>query len=103
MNRSQRLQRTCDVLAAEQAPPLAAIELSDEDLDKVAGGSVDVRITPLLQTIHFTTTAGGKVEEFFKHELENVGLSHFSVSSGGDLPVETMSLNFTKVTETFSR
>jgi type VI secretion system secreted protein Hcp len=53
-------------------------------------------------TISFTTTSAGDVKEFLKYELENVGLSQFSVSSGGDLPMESMSLNFTKVTETFT-
>src|SRR5215472_15827640 len=52
-------------------------------------------------TVHFTTTTAGQVTEFLKHELENVGLSHYSVSSGGDLPMESMSLNFTKITTTF--
>jgi len=49
-----------------------------------------------------TTTAAGDVTEFLKHELENVGLSNYSVSSGGDLPMEAMSLNFTKITTTFT-
>ena len=53
-------------------------------------------------TIHFTTTTAGQVTEYLKHELENVGLSHFAVSSGGDLPMESMSLNFTKITTTFT-
>jgi len=53
-------------------------------------------------TISFTTTSAGDVKEFLKYELDNVGLSQFSVSSGGDLPMESMSLNFTKVTETFT-
>jgi type VI secretion system secreted protein Hcp len=53
-------------------------------------------------TIHFTTTTAGQVTEFLKHELENVGLSQFSVSSGGDLPMESMALNFTKITTTFT-
>ena len=53
-------------------------------------------------TIHFTTTAAGDVTEFLKHELENVGLSNYTVSSGGDLPMEAMSLNFTKITTTFT-
>jgi type VI secretion system secreted protein Hcp len=52
-------------------------------------------------TVHFTTTTAGQVTEFEKIELEKVGLSHLSVSSGGDLPMESMSLNFTKFTTTF--
>src|SRR5271155_1734446 len=52
-------------------------------------------------TIHFTTTTEGQVTEFLTHTLENVGMSHFSVSSGGDLPMESMSLNYTKITTSF--
>jgi hypothetical protein len=103
MINAPKLQRTSDMIAVGQPPQLAGTELSDEDLDKVAGGSVDVRVTPLLQTTHFTTTTRGNVETFVNCELENVGLGHFLVTSGGDLPVETMSLNFTKITATFSR
>jgi type VI secretion system secreted protein Hcp len=34
--------------------------------------------------------------------MEHTGLSHYSLSSGGDMPTESMSLNFTKITEKFS-
>jgi type VI secretion system secreted protein Hcp len=53
-------------------------------------------------TIAFTTTSEGDVTEFLRYECENVGLSTFHVSSGGDMPLESMTLNFTKVTETFT-
>ena len=53
-------------------------------------------------TIKFTTTAKGKVETFLTYELENAGLSGYSLSSGGDMPTESLSLNFTKITETFA-
>jgi type VI secretion system secreted protein Hcp len=60
-------------------------------------GKLDKKVT-----IHFTTTTEGKVTEFLKHELENVGFSHFHISSGGDLPMESISLNFTKITSTYT-
>jgi type VI secretion system secreted protein Hcp len=65
-------------------------------LDAVAG-KLDNKVT-----IKFTTTAKGDVETFLTYEMENTGLSHYSLSSGGDMPMESMSLNFTKITEQFS-
>lgn len=52
-------------------------------------------------TISFTSTTKTETLEFLKYELENVGLSGYSVSSGGDMPSESLSLNFSKVTMTF--
>jgi type VI secretion system secreted protein Hcp len=65
-------------------------------LDAVAG-KLDSKIE-----IKFTTTTKGKVETFLTYKLENVGLSGYSLSSGGDMPVESLSLNFTKITQTFT-
>jgi type VI secretion system secreted protein Hcp len=65
-------------------------------LDAVAG-KLDAKVQ-----IHFTTTNKGKVETFLKFDLENTGLSGYSVSSGGDMPVESLSLNFTKISNTFT-
>jgi type VI secretion system secreted protein Hcp len=41
--------------------------------------------------------AGGKQEDFYKVTLSDVLVSSYSLSSGGDLPTESISLNFTKV------
>jgi len=65
-------------------------------LDAVAG-KLDNKVT-----IKFTTTIKAKVETFLTYELENTGLSHYSLSSGGDNPMESMALNFTKITETYT-
>jgi type VI secretion system secreted protein Hcp len=65
-------------------------------LDAVAG-KLDNKVT-----IKFTTTAKGKVETFLTYELADTGLSGYSLSSSGDMPLETLSLNFTKITETFT-
>jgi type VI secretion system secreted protein Hcp len=64
-------------------------------LDAVAG-KLDNKVT-----IKLTTTTKGKVETFLTYEMENTGLSHYSLSSGGDAPMESLSLNFTKISETF--
>ena len=65
-------------------------------LDAVAG-KLDNKVT-----IKFTTTAKGDVATFLTYEMENTGLSHYSLSSGGDMPTKLMLLNFTKITEQFS-
>jgi type VI secretion system secreted protein Hcp len=65
-------------------------------LDAVAG-KLDNKVT-----IKLTTTTKGKVETFLTYEMENTGLSHYSLSSGGDAPMESLMLNFTKISETFT-
>lgn len=65
-------------------------------LDAVAG-KLDSKVT-----IKFTTTSKGAVTTFLTYEMENTGISGFSMSSGGDMPSESLSLNFTKISETFT-
>jgi type VI secretion system secreted protein Hcp len=65
-------------------------------LDAVAG-KLDSKVT-----IKFTTTTKGKVETFLTYDLENTGISHYSMNSAGDMPTEHLSLNFTKIAETFT-
>jgi type VI secretion system secreted protein Hcp len=60
------------------------------------GGGLDKKFT-----ISFTTTTVRPIE-YLKYQLENVGLSHFSLNSNDEIPVESLSLNFTKITETFT-
>ena len=47
--------------------------------------------------LKFTTTTKDTVTTYLKYELSNTGISGYSVSSGGDNPNESLSLNFTKV------
>jgi len=56
------------------------------------GGKLDTKAT-----LKFTTTTKAKIDTFLTYEFENTGLSHYSLSSSGDVPVETLSLNFTKI------
>ena len=65
-------------------------------LDAV-GGKLDSKVD-----IKFSTTTKAQVTTFLTFKLENTGLSGYSVSSGGDLPVESLSLNFTKISMTFT-
>lgn len=48
--------------------------------------------------IDFVKTDKDKFEPYMQYELENTLLSGYSISSGGDRPSESLSLNFTKVT-----
>jgi type VI secretion system secreted protein Hcp len=50
-----------------------------------------------------TTGQGNQAEVTLKLELENCMISGYSVSSGGDRPSESLSLNFTKITYTLSQ
>jgi type VI secretion system secreted protein Hcp len=65
-------------------------------LDAVAG-KLDSKVE-----IKLTTTTKGKVETFLTFKMENTGISSYNVSSSGDMPMESLSLNFTKITETFT-
>lgn len=65
-------------------------------LDAV-GGSMDT-----LAKITFTTTDKTDTTGFLTYELTNTGISGFSTSSGGDRPSESLSLNFTKVTISYT-
>src|SRR5215203_4472158 len=65
-------------------------------LDSVAG-KLDSKVE-----IKFTTTTKGKVETFLAYKLDNTGVSGYSLSSGGDMPMESLSLNFTKITQSFT-
>ena len=47
--------------------------------------------------IDFLKTEKGQLEVFLKYVLSDTMISGFSVSSGGDRPSESLSLNFTKI------
>jgi type VI secretion system secreted protein Hcp len=47
-------------------------------------------------TIDFVTAAQ-PIQPYLQYELENVLISGYSVSSSGDRPMESLSLNFTKI------
>jgi type VI secretion system secreted protein Hcp len=52
--------------------------------------------------IDFCKTDKGKLEVYATYSLENGMVSGYSVSSGGDRPSETISINFTKVIYSFT-
>lgn len=52
--------------------------------------------------INVVRTSSDKVQEYLKLELENCLVSRYNVSSGGELPSESLSLAFTKITMSFT-
>jgi type VI secretion system secreted protein Hcp len=52
--------------------------------------------------LDFTKTDKGKLETYIEVTLEECMISGFSMSSGGDRPIETLSLNFTKIEYRFT-
>jgi type VI secretion system secreted protein Hcp len=48
-------------------------------------------------TIDFCKTDKGKLETYLTYTLTNTMISGYSLSSGGDRPMESLSFNFTKV------
>jgi len=59
--------------------------------DSVAG-SFDTKVQ-----IKMTTTTKSTIETFLTYDLSDCGVSSYSQSSGGDAPVESLSLNFVKI------
>jgi type VI secretion system secreted protein Hcp len=59
--------------------------------DSVAG-TFDTKVE-----IKMTTTTKNKTETFLTFELTDCGVSSYSLSSGGELPMESLSLNFLKI------
>src|SRR5579863_1928254 len=47
--------------------------------------------------IDFVKTDKGKLETYLSYELTNTMISGYSLSSGGEAPQESISLNFTKI------
>ena len=59
--------------------------------DSVAG-TFDTKVE-----IKMNTTTKNKTETFLSFELVDCGVSSYSLSSGGDAPMESLSLNFIKI------
>ena len=51
--------------------------------------------------IHFVQTTAAGVETYMEYTLTNTLIGNYSVSSQGDRPVETISLNFTRIEMTY--
>ena len=65
-------------------------------LESVAG-KLDNKVT-----LKFTTTVKGKTETFLTYDLTGCGLGGYSVTSEGEMPNESLRLNYTTITKTLS-
>ncbi len=74
-------------IAVTKALDIATTKLLDEALQG-EGKTV---------VIDFCKTDKGKLETYMSYKLADVMVSGYSISSGGDRPSESLSLNFTKV------
>ena len=84
------------------APSISEITVTkvmDKSSPKLFGEAVAGQ--PHKVTIFFVNIVNDKPENYVKFELENVLISGYSVSSGGDRPTESLSLNFSKITFTY--
>jgi len=53
-------------------------------------------------TIKIVEVAQDKFREYVSYELEDTLLSGYSVSTGGDVPVETVTLSYSRITTSFT-
>ena len=49
-----------------------------------------------------TTTTAGKTDVYLAYELSECGVSGYSISTGGDKPTESLTINFTKIMCTYT-
>jgi type VI secretion system secreted protein Hcp len=70
---------------------------SNKLFQEATGGDMSADVT-----LKFTATTKDTVTTFLTYVLSNTGLSGYSVSTKGDNPVESLSLNFTKIMITYS-
>ncbi len=61
-------------------------------LEDALGGAMNTEVQ-----IAYCSTGKDEVKEFLRYILTNTALSGYSVSSSGDRPSESLSLNFTKI------
>jgi len=80
-------------------PSVSEIVLS-KNLDEASGALVKEAYSgagKATAVISFVRTDGGGGVTYLEYTLTNVMLSGYSISSGGDKPTESISLNFTKI------
>jgi type VI secretion system secreted protein Hcp len=80
------------------APSVSEITVS-KSMDKASYALLQEALkgTGMECTIHFTVTDAGKMRTYAEYKLANCLISGYSMSSGGDRPTETLSINFTKI------
>lgn len=80
-------------------PAVSDISIT-KNYDKASSGLYQDALAGKFDTvvnIYFTTTTNSKLGTYLEYELTACGASSYSLSSGGDNPSESISLNFTKI------
>lgn len=67
---------------------VASAKLYSDGLAGVFDSKVEIKLT---------STTKNKIDTYLAYELTDCGVSGYSLSSGGDNPSESISLNFTKI------
>ena len=86
-------------------PSISEITVS-KAFDKASPGLYQDALAGTFNTkveIKMTSTTKNKVDTYLAYELTDCGVSGYSVSTGGDNPSESLSLNFTKIMVTPSQ
>jgi type VI secretion system secreted protein Hcp len=81
------------------APSISEVTIT-KNFDVASSGLFNDAVAGTFNTkveVKFTTTSKDHVETFLAYELTDCGVSGYSVTSGGDNPSESLSLNFTKI------
>ena len=74
-------------------------DVASVDLFVESAGGKD----PKKAQVHFCNVSGNSVDVYMSWELENALVSSWSVSSGGERPSESFSVNFTKIKVAYTR
>jgi type VI secretion system secreted protein Hcp len=81
--------------SAPSVSEVVVTKMTDASSPKLFGASLHGEGKKV--TIDFCKTDEGQLETYLQLELENTLVSSFNVSSGGDRPMESLSLNFLSV------
>ena len=84
-NREASEPSLSEVTVTKDWDPASSSKLFEESVSGKLDNTVE---------LSFTTTGGTKQETFLKVTLKNCGISGYSISSGGDRPSESISLNY---------
>jgi type VI secretion system secreted protein Hcp len=95
-SQSTNNERSASMPSFSEATVTKAFDLSScQFMQKcVTGDEMKVELT-------FLKSAGGENKAYMTVVMENVLISGFSLSSGGDMPSESISLNYTKFQVTY--
>ena len=86
-SRESSAPNVSEIVVTKQFDPASAKLYQDS-----VAGTFDTKVE-----IKMNTTTKNKTETFLAFELVDCGVSSYSLSSGGDNPMESLSLNFLKV------